>query len=95
MVLGNKAYSARAIRNHLRRRRGIRAVIPQPADQAAHPKRLGSRGGRPPVFDRGTCKQRTTVASCINKLKRWHGPVTRYDETSTVYFAAVFIRSAR
>ncbi|NBE50940.1 transposase [Streptomyces sp. YC537] len=32
VVLAGKAYSSRAIREHLRRR-GIRAVIPQPADQ--------------------------------------------------------------
>ncbi|AYN43284.1 IS4/IS5 family transposase [Streptomyces dangxiongensis] len=43
-ILADKAYSSRAIRSHLRRR-GIRAVIPQPADQAANRKRLGSRGG--------------------------------------------------
>lgn len=47
-VLADKAYSSRAIRGHLRRR-GIRAVIPQPAGQAANRKRLGRLGGlRPP-----------------------------------------------
>jgi IS5 family transposase len=35
MVLADKAYSSRAIRNHLRRR-GIRAVIPERADQQAN-----------------------------------------------------------
>lgn len=43
LVLADKSYSSRAIRSHLRRR-GIRAVIPQPADQAANRKRLGRRG---------------------------------------------------
>ncbi|MEU7542426.1 transposase, partial [Micrococcus luteus] len=60
LVLADKAYSSRAIRRHLRRR-GIRAVIPQPADQAANRKRLGRRGGRPPAFDREAYKQRNTV----------------------------------
>ena len=46
----DKAYSSRAIRQHLRDRGSI-AVIPEPADQAGHRKRRGSRGGRPPVFD--------------------------------------------
>ncbi|WP_420543113.1 IS5 family transposase [Streptomyces niveus] len=46
VVLVDKAYSSRAIRTHLRRR-GIRAVIPQPADQAADRKRLGRPAGRP------------------------------------------------
>lgn len=68
VVLADKAYSSRAIRRHLRRR-GIRAVIPQPADQAANRKRRGRLGGRPPAFDREAYKQRNTVERCINKLK--------------------------
>ncbi|WP_208630639.1 transposase, partial [Amycolatopsis kentuckyensis] len=46
-VRGDKAYSSRAIRGHLHDR-GITAVIPEPADQAGHRKRRGSRGGRSP-----------------------------------------------
>ncbi|SFY48361.1 hypothetical protein STEPF1_01585 [Streptomyces sp. F-1] len=97
-VLADKAYSSRAIRSYLRRR-PIRAVIPQPADQAANRKRLGSRGGRPPGFDRDTYKPRNTVERCINKLKQWRGLATRYDKTATIYLAglhiaAILIRSA-
>ncbi len=89
MVLADKAYSSRAIRSHLRRR-GIRAVIPQPADQAANRKRLGSHGGRPPAFNREAYKQRNTVERCINKLKQWRGLATRYDcEDVRVPFRAV------
>ena len=47
-VLGDKAYSSRAIRTHLRARR-IKAVIPEPADQQGHRRRSGPRGGRPVV----------------------------------------------
>ncbi|MFL1426695.1 MULTISPECIES: transposase, partial [unclassified Nocardiopsis] len=43
---GDKAYSSRANRAYLRRR-GIKAVIPEKADQAANRKRKGSAGGRP------------------------------------------------
>ena len=43
-VLGDKAYSSRAIRCHLRRRR-IKATIPEPADQRANRLRRGSSGG--------------------------------------------------
>ncbi|MFF6787516.1 IS5 family transposase [Streptomyces filamentosus] len=98
-VLADKAHSSRAIRTHLRRR-GIRAVIPQPADQAANRKRRGRFGGRPPAFDREACKQRNTVERCINKLKQWRGLATRYDKTATIYLvglhiAAIFIWSAR
>ncbi|MFI0759986.1 IS5 family transposase [Streptomyces anulatus] len=99
VVLADKAYSSRAIRTHLRRR-GIQAVIPQPADQAANRKRRGSHGGRPPAFDRDAYKQRNTVERCINKLKQWRGLATRYDKTATIYQAAlhlagIFIWSAR
>ncbi|RKT02212.1 DDE family transposase [Streptomyces sp. 3211.6] len=56
VVLADKAYSSHAIREHLRKR-GIRAVIPVPADQRGHRLRRGSRGGRPPAFDREAYKQ--------------------------------------
>ena len=49
-VLGDKAYSSRAIRTHLRARR-IKAVIPEPADQQGHRRRRGSAGGRPVGLD--------------------------------------------
>jgi transposase len=48
-VIGDKAYSSRAIRTELRSRR-VKAVIPQPSDQIAHRKRRGSSGGRPPTL---------------------------------------------
>lgn len=60
VVLADRAYSSRAVRNHLRRR-GIRAVIPQPSGQIGHRRRRGSRGGRPPGFDAEAYKQRNTV----------------------------------
>lgn len=99
MVLADKAYSSRAIRDHLRKR-GIRAVIPEPADQRGHRLRRGSRGGRPPAFDRETYKQRNTVERCINRLKQWRGIATRYEKTATIYLAGlhiagIFLWSAR
>ncbi|MFE9970351.1 transposase [Streptomyces hirsutus] len=69
VVLADKAYSSRAIRDHLGKR-GIRAVIPVPANQADHRLRRGSRGGRPPAFDRDAYKQRNPVERCINRLKQ-------------------------
>ncbi|WP_373312217.1 IS5 family transposase [Streptomyces aurantiogriseus] len=99
VVLADKAYSSRAIRKHLRKR-GIRAVIPVPADQQAHRLRRGSRGGRPPAFDRETYKNRNTVERCINRLKQWRGIATRYEKTATIYLAGlhiagIFLWSAR
>ncbi|GGX67290.1 IS5 family transposase [Streptomyces hiroshimensis] len=92
-ALADKAYPSRAIRDHLRRR-GIKAVIPIPADQQAHRRRRGSYGGRPPAFDREAYKQRNTVERCINRLKQWRGITTRYDKTATVYLAGSFLWSA-
>ncbi|MFD9323386.1 IS5 family transposase [Streptomyces sp. NPDC060053] len=99
VVLADRAYSSRAIREHLRRR-NIRAVIPQPADQIANRKRKGRLGGRPPAFDRQAYKQRNTVERCINRLKNWRGLATRYEKTATVFqaglhIAGIFIWSAR
>lgn len=89
-VLADRAYSSRAIREHLRSR-GIRAVIPQPADQIANRKRKGRRGGRPPGFDREAYKQRNTVERCINRLKNWRGLATRYEKTAAIFKAGLHI----
>jgi transposase len=67
-VLGDKAYSSRAIRSYLRQRR-IKATIPEPVDQRNNRSRRGSKGGRAPAFDTETYKQRNVVERAINKLK--------------------------
>lgn len=87
-VLADRAYSSRAIRSHLRRR-GIRAVIPQPSDQVGHRLRRGRSGGRPPRFDSEAYKQRNTVERCINRLKQWRGLATRTDKLAIAYQAAL------
>ncbi|MFC9407303.1 IS5 family transposase [[Kitasatospora] papulosa] len=88
MVLADRAYSSRAIRSHPRRRQ-IRAVIPQPADQIGHRLRRGRRGGRPPGFD--AYKQRNTVERCVNRLKQWRGPATRTDKLAITCPAALHL----
>ncbi|MEU8472076.1 IS5 family transposase [Streptomyces sp. NPDC029006] len=89
-LLADRAYSSRAIRSHLRRR-GIRAVIPQPSDQIGHRLRRGRQGGRPPGFDREVYKQRNTVERCINRLKQWRGLATRTDKLAIAYQAALHL----
>ena len=79
-VRGDKAYSSRAIRTHLRDR-GIAAVIPQPADQIGHRKRRGSTGGRPPAFDKEDYKRRNVVERNFNTFKQWRALATRYDDS--------------
>jgi hypothetical protein len=47
------------------------------ADQRGHRLRRGSRGRRPPAFDRATYKHRRTLERCINRLKHGRGIATR------------------
>ncbi|GAA0954901.1 hypothetical protein GCM10009550_38860 [Actinocorallia libanotica] len=86
-VAADEAYSSRADRSHLRGR-GIRAVIPEKADQAANRKNKGSRGGRPVSHVQELYRERNTVERCINKIKQWRGPATRYDKSPRVTWPA-------
>lgn len=92
-VAGDKAYSSRANRAHLRKRK-IKAVIPEKADQAANRKKKGSKGGRPVSHDAELYKERSTVERCINKIKDWRGLATRYDKRPDSYMAGLQLRGA-
>ena len=83
-VLADKAYSSRAIRAHLRTR-GIGSVIPEPDDQKAHRKRIGSSGGRPVTYDRTAYRGRNVIERAFNGFKHWRGLATRYDKHAIVY----------
>ncbi|MFJ9026460.1 IS5 family transposase [Streptomyces sp. NPDC102259] len=91
-VLGDNGYSSRAIRTWLRGR-GISHTIPERADQIRNRLRRGSRGGRPPAFDKQLYKRRNVVERCFNRLKQWRGIATRYDKTAESYQAAVTLAS--
>ncbi|TWE20623.1 DDE family transposase [Kitasatospora atroaurantiaca] len=92
-VAGDKAYSSRGNRAHLRKRR-IKVVIPEKKDQAANRKKKGSRGGRPVSHDADLYKARNTVERLINKLKAWRGIATRYDKTPGSYLAGLHLRAS-
>ena len=72
---------------------GIKAVIPQPADQIRHGKNRGANGGRPPKFDKHSCKGRNVVENAFNQLKQWRALATRYDKQDLTYRGGVVLAS--
>jgi transposase len=91
-VIADKAYSSRAIRLGLRRRR-IRTVIPERADQAAGRKRRGAAGGRPPAFDAEQYKARNVIERCFSRLKQFRAIATRFDKLAARYLAGLHLAS--
>lgn len=93
-VLADKAYSSRAIRDHLSRR-GIKAVIPIKEDQAAARTRKGTCGGRPISFDKVHYRDRNTVERTVNKLRAHRAVGTRYDKRDYVYRGTTAVAAIR
>lgn len=91
-VLSDKAYSSKAIRQHLSRR-GIKAVIPVKDDQHKARVKRGSMGGRPPLFDAIHYRDRNTVERAVNKLRGHRAVATRYDKRDYIYRATIAVAS--
>lgn len=89
-VLGDKAYSPKANRAHLRSR-GIEAVIAEPDGQKRNRLQRGSRGGRPVGFDFAKYKGRNVVERSFCTIKQWRALATRYDKLALTYRAGVML----
>ncbi|MFJ4152733.1 IS5 family transposase [Streptomyces galbus] len=99
LVLADKAYSSRAIREHLRKA-GHPGSDPRPRRSAQPSAASGQPRRQATGFRPETYKQRNTVERCINRLKQWRGIATRYEKTATIYLAGlhiagIFLWSAR
>lgn len=90
VLRADKAYCSRGHRELLRSR-GIKAVIPEKRDHAAHRKRRGSAGGRPITHDADDYKNRNVVERFFNRMKHWRGLASRYDKRATVYRGGIVL----
>lgn len=80
-VVGDKGYSSRAIRRHLRRR-GIRLTIARKVNQRHRGK-----------FDKSIYRQPNQVERCFNRLKQFRRIATRYEKKTENYLAMLTLAS--
>lgn len=73
------------------RRRKVRIISPEKADQARRRVAKGSHGGRPPVFDEALYRGRDVIERCFNRLKQFRDLATRYAKRAAYYRAEVLI----
>ncbi len=88
----DKAYSSRQVREFCRAHH-IKVTIPEPVDRIRNRKRQGSRGGRPPAFDKESYKGRNVVERRFCDFKQWRGLATRYDKYAIIFRAGILLAS--
>jgi len=88
--IADKGYSYACCRADLRRRK-IKAMIPERADQIRNRLAKGGRGGRPVRFDKAQYRMRNCVERCILRLKQFRRFATRYDKLADNYLAVATI----
>jgi putative transposase len=89
-LLADKAYSHPSTRQQLRHRR-IAHTIPERQDQKDRRKAKGTKGGRPPGFDKERYAKRNTVERGFLRLKQWRGVATRFDKHALTYLGGVIL----
>ena len=89
-LAADKAYSHPSTRRALRQRR-IAHSIPEKSDQIAHRLAKGTRGGRPPAFDRDRYAGRNVVERCLGRLKQFRALATRYAKRAAYYRSIVLL----
>jgi len=81
-LAADKAYSSKAFRAELKRRK-IKPVIPQRSDQQRHHK------GRPLKLDKKRYRGRNVVERCFGWLKKFRRFSTRYDKLAGSFVAFI------
>ncbi len=88
-LISDKGYSYPRCRR-LMRQRQTPHTIPERWDQRA---RRATRPGRPLAFDQAVYARRNVVERCINRLRQWRGPATRYEKRAVNDRAMVVLAS--
>lgn len=89
-LLGDKAYSTRALRTWAKQHH-IHLVVPERVDQLAYRRH---RPGRKPRFERETYRRRNIIERAVGWLKRWRRVATRSDKLAVCYHAAICLTLA-
>jgi transposase len=89
-LLADRAYSHPSTRQQLRHRR-IAHTIPERQDQKDRRKAKGSKGGRPPGFDKDSYMKRNTVERGFLRLKQWRGIASRFDKHALTFLGGVIL----
>ncbi len=89
-VVADKAYAHPSTRAAMRRRK-VKFVSPEKADQTRYRVATGSRGGRPPAFDVALYRGRNVIERCFNRLKQFRDLATRYAKRAAYFRAEILL----